>query len=159
MSDFGDNRYNGSIVTNPVANFTEGVFIDYKHFDEQEIEPLYEFGFGKSYSRCVAAPSSSPASSSSLTAASELTSLFDSCSFEVSNVAVKPKSEKVPASVRETNEKLFVDGKEVSGLYDIAYEVTASVKNTGSVAGAEVAQVRPSPSPGLARPRSRAALC
>ena len=69
MSDFGDNRYNGSIVTNPVANFTEGVFIDYKHFDEQEIEPLYEFGFGKSYSRCVAAPSSSPASSSSLTAA------------------------------------------------------------------------------------------
>jgi len=89
----------------------------------------------------------------------ELTSLFDSCSFEVSNVAVKAKSEKVPASVRETNEKLFVDGEEVSGLYDIAYEVTASVKNTGSVAGAEVAQVRPSPSPGLARPRSRAALC
>ncbi|GAA5897096.1 hypothetical protein JCM8208_006169 [Rhodotorula glutinis] len=128
VSDFPDNRYNGSIVTNPVANFTEGVFIDYKHFDEKEIEPLYEFGFGKSYS-----------------------------SFEVSNVAVQAKSEKVPASVRETTEKLFVDGEEVSGLYDIAYEVTASVKNTGSVAGAEVAQLYltfPSSTPNKMPPRS-----
>ena len=51
MSDYPDNYYNGSITVNPVANFTEGVFIDYKHFDAQEIEPLFEFGFGKSYSR------------------------------------------------------------------------------------------------------------
>ncbi|GAA5898876.1 hypothetical protein JCM8208_005418 [Rhodotorula glutinis] len=128
VSNYPNALYNGSVTTNPVANFTEGVFIDYKHFDEQEIEPLYEFGFGKSYS-----------------------------SFEVSNVAVQAKSEKVPASVRETNEKLFVDGEEVSGLYDIAYEVTASVRNTGSVAGAEVAQLYltfPSSTPNKMPPRS-----
>ncbi|TNY18660.1 glycoside hydrolase [Rhodotorula diobovata] len=128
VSDYPDNYYNGSITVNPVANFTEGVFIDYKHFDAQEIEPLFEFGFGKSYS-----------------------------SFEVYDVAVKAKSKKMPASVRETNEKLFVDDKEVSGLYDVAYEVTAQVKNTGSVAGAEVAQLYltfPSTTPNAMPPRS-----
>jgi len=54
VSDYSANTYNGSITVNPVANFTEGVFIDYKHFDAQGIEPLFEFGFGKSYSRWAA---------------------------------------------------------------------------------------------------------
>ncbi|KAK1465238.1 glycosyl hydrolase family 3 N terminal domain-containing protein [Colletotrichum melonis] len=31
------------------ANFTEGLNIDYRHFDAEGIEPLYEFGFGLSY--------------------------------------------------------------------------------------------------------------
>ncbi len=31
------------------ANFTEGLLIDYHHFDALDIEPLYEFGFGLSY--------------------------------------------------------------------------------------------------------------
>jgi beta-glucosidase len=33
----------------PSTNFTEGQLIDYKHFDAYNIEPLYEFGFGLSY--------------------------------------------------------------------------------------------------------------
>ncbi|KFA81753.1 hypothetical protein S40288_09954 [Stachybotrys chartarum IBT 40288] len=33
----------------PQSNFTEGVFVDYKHFDKEEIEPRYAFGFGLSY--------------------------------------------------------------------------------------------------------------
>ncbi|KAH8689240.1 putative beta-glucosidase G [Phaeosphaeriaceae sp. PMI808] len=31
------------------SNFTEGQMIDYRHFDANKIEPLYEFGFGLSY--------------------------------------------------------------------------------------------------------------
>ena len=31
------------------ANFTEGLMIDYRHFDSLDIEPLYEFGFGLGY--------------------------------------------------------------------------------------------------------------
>lgn len=34
----------------PQANFTEGVYIDYRHFDANNIEPRYEFGYGLSYS-------------------------------------------------------------------------------------------------------------
>ncbi|KAI1465934.1 glycoside hydrolase family 3 protein [Daldinia caldariorum] len=33
----------------PQSNFTEGVYIDYRHFDQKNITPRYEFGFGLSY--------------------------------------------------------------------------------------------------------------
>lgn len=33
----------------PQVDFTEGVFIDYRHFDQYNITPVYEFGFGLSY--------------------------------------------------------------------------------------------------------------
>ncbi|KAH7110992.1 glycosyl hydrolase family 3 N terminal domain-containing protein [Dactylonectria estremocensis] len=33
----------------PQSNFTEGVFIDYKHFEHYGIPPRFEFGFGLSY--------------------------------------------------------------------------------------------------------------
>ncbi|TNY17462.1 glycoside hydrolase superfamily [Rhodotorula diobovata] len=113
VSDYDTGAYwNGSVAFQPKVNFTEGLFIDYKYFDKKGIEPLYEFGYGGSYS-----------------------------TFEMSDLAVAANATKVPALVRETNEKFFVDGKQTSGLYDVAYTVTASVKNTGDVAGAEVAQL------------------
>jgi beta-glucosidase-like glycosyl hydrolase len=40
-------RVPNSIV--PQQNFSEGLYIDYRHFDKQAIEPRYEFGFGMSY--------------------------------------------------------------------------------------------------------------
>lgn len=33
----------------PQDNFTEGLYIDYRYFDQQNITPRYEFGFGLSY--------------------------------------------------------------------------------------------------------------
>ncbi|KAK4127329.1 glycoside hydrolase family 3 protein [Parathielavia appendiculata] len=33
----------------PQSDFDEGVFLDYRHFDKEGIEPRYEFGFGLSY--------------------------------------------------------------------------------------------------------------
>lgn len=33
----------------PQCNYTEGVYIDYRHFDAKNIEPRFEFGFGLSY--------------------------------------------------------------------------------------------------------------
>lgn len=33
----------------PQSNFLEGVFIDYRSFDKQDIKPIFEFGFGLSY--------------------------------------------------------------------------------------------------------------
>ncbi|KAF2502578.1 beta-glucosidase [Lophium mytilinum] len=33
----------------PQDNFVEGVFIDYRHFDKYNIAPIYEFGYGLSY--------------------------------------------------------------------------------------------------------------
>lgn len=48
-SDYGTDvlyEQNGQV---PQFNFQEGVFIDYRTFDEREVEPTYEFGFGLSY--------------------------------------------------------------------------------------------------------------
>ncbi|UNI15803.1 Beta-glucosidase [Purpureocillium takamizusanense] len=39
----------GALENFPQSDFTEGVFLDYKHFDKEGIEPRYEFGFGLSY--------------------------------------------------------------------------------------------------------------
>ncbi|PBP28603.1 beta-glucosidase 1 precursor [Diplocarpon rosae] len=36
-------------VAAPQSDFTEGVFIDYRALDSQNITPIYEFGFGLSY--------------------------------------------------------------------------------------------------------------
>lgn len=33
----------------PQSTFTEGVFIDYRHFDKYDVTPIYEFGYGLSY--------------------------------------------------------------------------------------------------------------
>lgn len=33
----------------PQQNFTEGLYIDYRHFDKHDVTPRYEFGFGLSY--------------------------------------------------------------------------------------------------------------
>ncbi|CAG8954328.1 hypothetical protein HYFRA_00005951 [Hymenoscyphus fraxineus] len=39
----------GDYVHFPQSNFSEGVYIDYKDFDQKNIAPRYEFGFGLSY--------------------------------------------------------------------------------------------------------------
>lgn len=47
-------------VTDPNAwqsDFTEGLMIDYRHFDARNITPLYEFGYGLSYTTFSLSPS------------------------------------------------------------------------------------------------------
>ncbi|KAK3353923.1 glycoside hydrolase superfamily [Lasiosphaeria hispida] len=39
----------GTKVSTGNDNFAEGLYIDYRHFDNQKIAPRYEFGFGLSY--------------------------------------------------------------------------------------------------------------
>ncbi|CAK7274258.1 hypothetical protein SEPCBS119000_006077 [Sporothrix epigloea] len=52
-SDYGDTvdpvQPEGIFSLFPQANFTEGVYIDYRRFDAENIEPRFEFGFGLSY--------------------------------------------------------------------------------------------------------------
>lgn len=52
-SDYG-NLYAPCMPTSqddhfPQCNYTEGVYIDYRHFDAKDITPRFEFGFGLSY--------------------------------------------------------------------------------------------------------------
>lgn len=49
--DYGD-LLNSSVSFDafPQSDFTEGLFIDYRAFDQKDIEPRFEFGFGLTYS-------------------------------------------------------------------------------------------------------------
>ncbi|KFY35353.1 hypothetical protein V494_05986 [Pseudogymnoascus sp. VKM F-4513 (FW-928)] len=87
-----------------VDDYSEGLYIDYRHFDEAGIEPRYEFGFGLSYTTFKY---------------SDLTATY---------------TDKTEGSTTTAP-----GGAE--GLYDVVATVTAKITNTGTVEGAEVAQL------------------
>ena len=98
----------------PQANFTEGVFIDYRYFDANNITPRFDFGYGLSYTT-FGYVNLQIAKSAPVTA--NETNLF----------ATYPSG-----AVRQ--------GGQVD-LWDQLVKVTANVTNTGGVEGAEVAQL------------------
>ncbi|RFU79614.1 glycoside hydrolase family 3 [Trichoderma arundinaceum] len=98
----------GEFVNFPQADFSEGVYLDYRYFDKNGIEPRYEFGFGLSYT-----------------------------TFAYSNISIN--------YIDGANTYPWPGGPVVSGgqtdLWDAIATVSVNVKNTGRVAGAEVAQL------------------
>ncbi|KAF3767348.1 family 3 glycoside hydrolase [Cryphonectria parasitica EP155] len=97
--------YPSSIVTGEDDDFTEGLYIDYRHFDESDISPRYEYGFGLSYT-----------------------------SFTYADISVTSTAASGPAT-----------GATAPGgrtdLFETVATVTATITNSGSVAGAEAAQL------------------
>ncbi|ROV93219.1 hypothetical protein VMCG_08717 [Cytospora schulzeri] len=95
----------GTGISSGDDRFDEGLYIDYRHFDEADIDPRYEFGFGLSYTN-----------------------------FTYSSLSTTSTVRSGPAT-----------GATVSGgradLYEVEAIVTATIQNSGSVAGAEVAQL------------------
>ncbi|KAJ5573564.1 CAZyme family GH3 [Penicillium hispanicum] len=97
--------YGTGWTTGEADDFTEGLFIDYRHFDENGIKPRYEFGYGLSYT-----------------------------TFKYTNMTVNVATTPGPSV-----------GTVVPGgpedLFKAVGTITTSIQNTGSVAGAEVAQL------------------
>ncbi|KAH0541328.1 hypothetical protein FGG08_004166 [Glutinoglossum americanum] len=154
----------------PQIAYTEGVFIDYRAFDKAGIEPTYEFGFGLSYTTFnysnlqVTKTQAGPyAPTSGNTGAApvlgNISANPDDYQFPPGFVQVRryiypwinsttlgnQGSPDVPDGARNgSSQPLLPAGGAPGGnpeLYDVLYEVTATVTNTGSVAGEEVAQV------------------
>ncbi|KAK7457801.1 hypothetical protein VKT23_010141 [Stygiomarasmius scandens] len=110
--DYYPNTIVADAVTNPQSNFTEGIFIDYRWFDAQNITPRYEFGFGLSYT-----------------------------TFEYSELLLDSSTAHVDEhAIQETNEP-FLEFDGSNSLYDVLFTVSATITNTGNVTGSEVAQL------------------
>ena len=112
QADYGDLLFpefpSGKYALFPQADFTEGVYIDYRRFDVENITPQFEFGYGMSYT-----------------------------SFDYSSIRIRKQT--------DNHWNLYPTGKIAVGgqqdLWDQLVSVTVSVRNSGSVGGAEVAQL------------------
>lgn len=109
-SDYG-HLLNSTISSGPYpqSNFTEGLYIDYRHFDKYNITPRYEFGFGLSYT-----------------------------TFSYADLSVKSLN----GSTHEyPTEQVPVPQGGPSDLWEVLYEVTVNIENTGEVDAKEVPQL------------------
>jgi beta-glucosidase len=95
----------------PQSDFTDGNYIDYKYFDEKNIEPRFAFGYGLGYS-----------------------------TFDYSNIRKNETFAFDTLAIQKTNE-MFVGQKEGESLYDVLISVDVDVKNSGDVVACEVAQL------------------
>ncbi|KZV95241.1 glycoside hydrolase family 3 protein [Exidia glandulosa HHB12029] len=108
--------------------YDEGLYIDYRHFDAQKIQPRFEFGFGLSYT-----------------------------TFEYSALVVKVLGDDSGANAKVWRKGMVKDGLAVGAsaaawLHEPRVSVTFQVKNTGSVSGTEIAQLYLSPPPSAHTP-------
>ncbi|MCJ1465102.1 hypothetical protein MMC07_003718 [Pseudocyphellaria aurata] len=161
----------------PQVNFTEGNFIDYRAFDKADIDPVYEFGYGLSYTtfaysdlkisktaagnyapttgRTAAAPVLGAAGNNTadyLRPANlsnvplfvypylNFTDLEQSAND--SNYGVPGY---IPAGSQDGSSQPLLPAGGASGgnpgLYDVLYQVTTTITNTGNISGSEVPQL------------------
>ena len=168
-SDWGTDILYDSDAAVPQINFTEGVFIDYRHFDAAGIEPSYEFGFGLSYTTFsysnLRVEKRNPGPYVPTTGTTRPaptygkidTSIADN-SFPAGFQPVKDyiypyldqydflniTAELPPGSQDGAPQPKLAAGGAAggnSGLYDIMYEVSCTIRNTGKVDGIEVPQL------------------
>ena len=93
----------------PQDNFTEGVYIDYRAFDKQNIKPRFEFGFGLSYT-----------------------------TFHYADLTISAPNSDI-AEYPDPSIKIIQGGH--PQLWEILYNVSISVTNTGKIFGHDVPQL------------------
>ena len=163
----------------PQVNFTEGVFLDYRALDRANITPVYEFGFGLSYTtfsysnlqvtRVLGLNSTyTPTTGSTPPAPTYGTITNNTADYQFpSNLTYVPyyiypylnsttlstaanssdygdNSDVPPNSQSSSPQPLLPAGGGPGGnpqLYDVLYSVTATITNTGQLAGEEVPQL------------------
>jgi beta-glucosidase len=159
----------------PQLNFKEGVFIDYRHFDAAGIEPSYEFGFGLSYTTYsysnLQISKQNPGPYQPTTGQTSAAPTFGTIDYNPAHAEFPPGFSAVPQYVYP-----YISGPVPTGLpqnwpagsqdgspqpkvpaggsaggnrqlYDVMYTVSATVTNTGSVKGTEIAQLVSVPFP------------
>lgn len=101
----------------PQVNYTEGLFIDYRHFQQKNIAPRYPFGFGLSYTK-----------------------------FNYTNLIITPlhpnSGDNYPLSSPSANSSAIKVGRFLHPyLQDPYYRISIDVQNIGPVNGCDIPQL------------------
>jgi beta-glucosidase len=156
-------------LKNPQLDFAEGVFIDYRHFDRAGIEPSYEFGFGLSYTTFeysnLRVKAMNPGPYEPTQGLTKAAPTFGTIDKDPDHNAFPKGMRRVvpyvypyvgpyenmtgggivpPGSQDSSPQPKVPAGGSAGGnrqLWDVMYEVTAEIENTGKVDGIEVAQL------------------
>lgn len=164
----------------PQQAFTEGVYIDYRHFDQAGIEPIFEFGYGLSYTTfaystirvskkqvgeykpttglTIKAPALNSFSTNLtyyqfptvyryilayiypyLNTSTSLKAASGDPQYGSNEFIPEHSLDGSPQPLIRASDKTSPGGNRQ--LYDVMYEVSATITNTGDVAGDEVPQL------------------
>ncbi|TVY45269.1 Beta-glucosidase [Lachnellula subtilissima] len=153
----------------PQQPYNEGVFIDYRHFDAQNIEPSYEFGFGLSYTNFsysdLKIEKQNPGPYEPTTGQTSSAPTFGTIDLNATDASFPPgfhvvplyiypyinfpiprnQTLDLPAGVSDSSPQPKLPAGGSGGgnrqLWDVMYIVSATVTNTGSVKGTEIPQL------------------
>jgi len=153
----------------PQLNFHEGNFIDYRYFDAKKIEPSYEFGFGLSYTTYSYAnlkiTKENPGPYENTVGMTKAAPTFGTLDLDPAHAEFPPGFHAVPLYIYPyisgpvpTNQTQSWPAKALDSspqpklpaggsaggnrqLYDVMYTVSATITNTGSRRGTEIAQL------------------
>ena len=167
--DWGVSLLYAAETPTPSQDLNAGLFIDYRHFDKEDIEPSYEFGFGLSYTtfeysdlqvELVAETSSYEAAEGETEEAptfGEIGSREDAEAPEGFDAIPRyvyswvKEGGKPPEDIEIAESSRSGEAQRVhpaggapggnAGLYEVVYRVSATVENTGEVAGTEIVQL------------------
>lgn len=169
-ADWGTDVLYNSSATSPQIDFSEGVFIDYRHFDKVNITPSYEFGYGLSYTtfnytNLVVSKQTAGVyvpTNGSTPVAPTYGTIDENAQDNVypSNISVIPKyiypylkstavftntTQSWPAGSQDGSSQLLLPASGPpggnAGLYDVLYEINSTITNTGLVDGTEIPQL------------------
>jgi hypothetical protein len=168
-SDYGAEVIYNFTSPDPQLNFVEGNLIDYRHFDAAGIEPSYEFGYGLSYTTFsysnLVITKQNPGPYEPTVGKTSAAPTFGKIDYNPANAEFPPgfhavklyvypyldgpvptnNTQSWPAAAYDSSPqpKLAAGGSAGGNrqLWDVMYTVSATVTNTGSIKGTEVAQL------------------
>lgn len=167
--DWGVSILVNSSSPEPQQDFAEGLFIDYRYFDREEIEPSYDFGFGLSYTNFTYSNMTTsfhdPGVYKPAYGTTPPAPTYGELDMDPKNAVTPEGFSKIPrfiypyinspeiskaptdlpaGSQNASAQPILPAGGPSGGnpeIYNVLYVITANITNSGDVAGTEIPQL------------------